>query len=302
MISLDAVLGDIAQQSVDVIVNAANTAVRAGGGHGVNGAVHRAGGPAIERECESRFPNGLAVGDAGATTAGSLPARWVVHVVGPDRTSGQDDPALVASCYRRALAVADDLGARSVAFPLLGAGAHGWPRKQAIAIALDSMAATDTRVREIRLVTSDDAVHRSIQRKIFLATPVRILQAVRLLHQHGYHRIRVLPGMSASGMHWRVRIADALSYTTGSRTDFAGGQVTVMSRPEGTALLILGALPPVAPTYDDPEYVAWYAALMDLVGQHDALPIAYADYFDDREGWEVGWCSGRRYPHPPRPR
>lgn len=299
MSSLDAVLGDITQQPVDVIVNAANPAVRAGGGHGVNGAVHRAGGPAIERECESRFPSGLAVGDAGATTAGSLPARWVVHTVGPDRTSGQDDPALMASCYRRALAVADDLGARSVAFPLLGAGAHGWPRQQAIAIALESITATDSRVGEIRLVTSDGAIHREIQRKILLATPMRILQAVRLLHRHGYHRIRVLPGMSPSGMHWRVRIAGDLTYTTGSGTDFAGGRVTAMSRPEAAAFLILGALPPVAPTHDDPAYVAWFAGLMDLLAQHDTVPIAYADHFDDREGWEVGWGSGRRYPHPP---
>lgn len=299
MSSLDAVLGDITQQPVDVIVNAANPAVRAGGGHGVNGAVHRAGGPAIERECESRFPSGLAVGDAGATTAGSLPARWVVHTVGPDRTSGQDDPALMASCYRRALAVADDLGARSVAFPLLGAGAHGWPRQQAIAIALESITATDTRVGEITLVTSDGAIHREIQRKILLATPMRILQAVRLLHRHGYHRIRVLPGMSPSGMHWRVRIAGDLTYTTGSGTDFAGGRVTAMSRPEAAAFLILGALPPVAPTHDDPAYVAWFAGLMDLLAQHDTVPIAYADHFDDREGWEVGWGSGRRYPHPP---
>jgi O-acetyl-ADP-ribose deacetylase (regulator of RNase III) len=95
------------------------------GGGGVDGAIHRAGGPAILRDCVARFPRGLATGDAGWTTAGDLPARWVIHTVGPNHRAGQRDRALLESCYRRALEVADELGARTVAFPLISAGTAG---------------------------------------------------------------------------------------------------------------------------------------------------------------------------------
>ena len=102
--------GDITQQQVDAVVNAANTRMRGGGG--VDGAIHRAGGPAVLADCKARFPDGLATGDAGWTTAGDLAARWVIHVVGPNRNAGQTDRSLLTSCYARALAVADELGAR----------------------------------------------------------------------------------------------------------------------------------------------------------------------------------------------
>ena len=108
--------GDITRQDVDAVVNAANRGMRGGGG--VDGAIHRAGGPSVLEDCIRRFPDGLATGDAGWTTAGDLPARWVIHVVGPNRYAGESDPDLLASCYRRALEVADELGARTVAFPL----------------------------------------------------------------------------------------------------------------------------------------------------------------------------------------
>ena len=98
-----AVRGDITQQRVDAVVNAANSAMRGGGG--VDGAIHRAGGPAVLEDCVRRFPDGLATGDAGWTTAGDLPARWVIHVVGPNRHAGQTDRGLLTSCYSRALAV-----------------------------------------------------------------------------------------------------------------------------------------------------------------------------------------------------
>ncbi len=106
---LTVVCGDITQQRVDAVVNAANAAMR--GGAGVDGAIHRAGGPAVLAECRRRFPEGLATGDAGWTTAGELPARWVIHVVGPNRHRGETDRSLLTSCYSRALAVADELGA-----------------------------------------------------------------------------------------------------------------------------------------------------------------------------------------------
>ena len=107
--------GDITRQDVDAVVNAANRGMRGGGG--VDGAIHRAGGPAVLEDCVRRFPNGLVTGDAGWTTAGAMAARWVIHVVGPNYTAGERDRSLLTSCYANALAVADGLGARSVALP-----------------------------------------------------------------------------------------------------------------------------------------------------------------------------------------
>ena len=119
---ITAVHGDITTQRVHAIVNAANNAMRGGGG--VDGAIHRGGGPAILRDCIERFPNGLATGDAGWTTAGDLPAEWVIHTVGPNYRAGQRDRALLVSCYRRVLEVADELGGRTVAFPLINQYGH----------------------------------------------------------------------------------------------------------------------------------------------------------------------------------
>lgn len=144
------VQGDITTLAVDAVVNAADTRMRGGGG--VDGAIHRAGGPAVLRDCIERFPNGLATGDAGWTTAGDLPARWVIHTVGPDRRSGQTDRGLLESCYSRALAVADELGARSVAFPLIGAGVFGWPLDEAAAAAIEAIRHTPTSVEDVTLV------------------------------------------------------------------------------------------------------------------------------------------------------
>ena len=147
---ITAVHGDITEQSVDAIVNAANSAMRGGGG--VDGAIHRAGGPAVLRDCIQRFPDGLATGDAGWTTAGDLAATWLIHTVGPNYNAGQRDRSLLESCYRRSLEVADELGARSVAFPLISAGIYGWPIHDAIAAAIETIAAADTRVDDVRLV------------------------------------------------------------------------------------------------------------------------------------------------------
>src|ERR687894_1737639 len=144
------VQGDITAQDVDAVVNAANNRMRGGGG--VDGAIHRAGGPAVLDDCRRRFPDGLATGDAGWTTAGDLPARWVIHVVGPNRNAGETDRALLVSCYARALAVADELGARTVAFPLVGAGAYGWPLEEAVAAPIEVFRTAETQVEEARLV------------------------------------------------------------------------------------------------------------------------------------------------------
>ncbi|HTM85410.1 MAG TPA: macro domain-containing protein [Mycobacterium sp.] len=142
------------------IVNAANNAMRGGGG--VDGAIHRAGGPAILQECIRRFPDGLATGDAGWTTAGELPADWVIHTVGPNYHAGQRDRSVLRSCYRRALEVADELGARSIAFPLISTGAYGWPLGDAIAAAVGTITTAGTEVTEVRLVAFDPEAHRQI--------------------------------------------------------------------------------------------------------------------------------------------
>ncbi|CAM3256696.1 O-acetyl-ADP-ribose deacetylase [Nocardioides dubius] len=150
---IHAVHGDITEQQVDAVVNAANNAMRGGGG--VDGAIHRAGGPAVLADCIERFPDGLATGDAGWTVAGDLPARWVIHTVGPNRHAGQTDRGLLVSCYRRCLEVADELGAASVAFPLISAGVYGWPKQDAVAAAVETLRSTPTRVREARIVAFD---------------------------------------------------------------------------------------------------------------------------------------------------
>jgi O-acetyl-ADP-ribose deacetylase (regulator of RNase III) len=142
---LSVVLGDITEQRVDAVVNAANRRMR--GGRGVDGALHRAAGPGLLEECVRRFPEGLATGAAGWTTGHDLPARWVIHVVGPNRTRGETDRALLVSCYANALGVADELGAGSVAFPLVSAGAYGWPLDDAVAAAVDTLRGTPTEVR-----------------------------------------------------------------------------------------------------------------------------------------------------------
>ena len=303
MTTLTAVLGDITTQPVDAIVNAANNAMRGGGG--VDGAIHRAGGPAVLRDCIARFPEGLATGDAGWTTGGDLPARWVIHTVGPNYAAGQRDRALLESCYRRALAVADELGARSVAVPLIRAGVYGWPLSDAVAVAVRTIAATPTRVVDARLVTPTQRILEELQDALAAETPLRILQGVRVLHQRGYHRVRVRPSVSPSGMHWRATLTapgqshSVLRYTTGGATAFAGGEVTLSTSPDAVADLILASWPDLRPTGDDPAYVAWYAELLARAEAAGRLPIAAADYFDDAAGWEIGWGSGMRYPHPP---
>ncbi len=158
------VQGDITQQDVDAVVNAANRAMRGGGG--VDGAIHRAGGPAVLADCVARFPDGLATGDAGWTTAGEMPARWVIHVVGPNHRAGETDRSLLTSCYARALAVADELGARSVAFPLISAGIYGWPKDDAIDAALDTLRDTPTQVDEARMVAFDRATYDEIRARL----------------------------------------------------------------------------------------------------------------------------------------
>jgi O-acetyl-ADP-ribose deacetylase (regulator of RNase III) len=161
-VELTLMQGDITRQRVDAVVNAANNAMRGGGG--VDGAIHRVGGPAVLEDCIRRFPRGLATGDAGWTAAGDLPARWVIHVVGPIHGRGSRDQ--LVSCYRRALEVADELGARSVAFPLVSAGVYGWPKRDAVDAALEGLRGTPTSVTEARMIAYDAATYDLIAERL----------------------------------------------------------------------------------------------------------------------------------------
>ena len=161
---LTVVEGDITRQDVDAVVNAANRRMRGGGG--VDGAIHRAGGPAVLADCVARFPDGLATGEAGWTTAGAMPSRWVVHVVGPNFSAGERDRSLLTGCYARALAVADGLGALTMAFPLVSAGIYGWPKDDAVDAAVETLRATPTDVRAARLVAFDAATYDLIAERL----------------------------------------------------------------------------------------------------------------------------------------
>ncbi|MDI6910407.1 O-acetyl-ADP-ribose deacetylase [Nocardioides sp.] len=155
------VLGDITTQEVDAVVNAANSRMRGGGG--VDGAIHRAGGDEILTDCIARFPHGLATGNAGWTTAGRMPSRWVIHTVGPNYRAGQTDRSLLVSCYRRSLEVADDLGASTVAFPLISAGIYGWPHDDAVLAAVKTLRAAESDIREARIVAFNSATLAGVQ-------------------------------------------------------------------------------------------------------------------------------------------
>ncbi|MGP3953148.1 O-acetyl-ADP-ribose deacetylase [Streptomyces sp. 7N604] len=155
MTNITLTLGDITDQSVDAVVNAANSSLLGGGG--VDGAIHRRGGPEILEECRAlraaQYGGGLPAGQAVATTAGRLPAGWVIHTVGPVWSDTEDRSATLASCYRESLRVADELGARTVAFPAISTGVYRWPLRDAARIALTTVRDTDTRtVTEARFV------------------------------------------------------------------------------------------------------------------------------------------------------
>lgn len=154
MTELQFVQGDITEVRCDAIVNAANSSLMGGGG--VDGAIHRRGGPEILAECKelrrTRYPDGLPTGQAVATTAGRLPARWVIHTVGPVYAKSEDRSGLLASAYRESLRVADELGAESVAFPAISAGIYGWPLDDAARIAVTTVRSAETSVREVIFV------------------------------------------------------------------------------------------------------------------------------------------------------
>ncbi|WP_199433569.1 O-acetyl-ADP-ribose deacetylase [Qaidamihabitans albus] len=168
MTDIRLVQGDITEQRVDAVVNAANSRLLGGGG--VDGAIHRAGGPDILAECrrlrETTYPDGLPVGQAVPTTAGRLPARWVIHTVGPLYAKSEDRSHLLASCYRESLRVADELGAGTVAFPAVSAGVYGWPLDSAAEIAVTSVRETASTVNDVWFVLLGSEVYQAFARAV----------------------------------------------------------------------------------------------------------------------------------------
>ncbi len=168
MTAITLVQGDITRQSADAIVNAANSSLLGGGG--VDGAIHRRGGPAILADCRrlraSQYGKGLPTGQAVATTAGELDARWVIHTVGPVFSREEDRSELLASCYRESLKVADELGARTVAFPAVSAGIYGWPMDDAARIAVETVRATRTAVEEVTFVLFDEPAYEAFTARV----------------------------------------------------------------------------------------------------------------------------------------
>ncbi|MFB7051962.1 O-acetyl-ADP-ribose deacetylase [Streptomyces vinaceus] len=162
MVRITLVHGDITAENADAIVNAANSSLLGGGG--VDGAIHRRGGPEILDACRalraSQYGKGLPTGRAVATTAGRLPARWVIHTVGPVWSRDEDRSELLASCYRESLRVAAELGARTVAFPAISTGVFGWPMDDGARIAVETArAAAAAPVEEVRFVLFDEKAY-----------------------------------------------------------------------------------------------------------------------------------------------
>ncbi|MFE5798061.1 O-acetyl-ADP-ribose deacetylase [Streptomyces sp. NPDC056503] len=165
MVRIVLVRGDITAEAVDAVVNAANSSLYGGGG--VDGAIHRKGGPEILAACRelraSRYGKGLATGRAVATTGGRLPARHVIHTVGPVWSESEDRSALLASCYRESLRVADELRARTVAFPAISTGVYRWPIDDGARIAVGTVRAAETEVEEVRFVLFDATAYAAFE-------------------------------------------------------------------------------------------------------------------------------------------
>jgi O-acetyl-ADP-ribose deacetylase (regulator of RNase III) len=168
MPTIECMQGDITAQEVDAIVNAANHTLLGGGG--VDGAIHRRGGPRILEECKklraTQYPDGLPTGRAAATTAGTLKARWVIHTVGPIYHNSRDPADELRSCHVQVLKIADELGAQSVAFPAISTGAYGYPVDQAAKAAIQAIRAAKTKVKLVRFVLFDKETLRVFEKAL----------------------------------------------------------------------------------------------------------------------------------------
>jgi O-acetyl-ADP-ribose deacetylase len=165
---IELVQGDITEQDVDAIVNAANSSLMGGGG--VDGAIHRRGGPGILAECKeirrTDYPDGLPTGQAVATTAGELSARWVIHTVGPVYARSEDRSGLLSACHTESLRVADEIGARTMAFPAISTGVYGYPLEEAAAVAVAAVRDAETEVEEVRFVLFGSDAYKAFERAL----------------------------------------------------------------------------------------------------------------------------------------
>ena len=163
---LTVIRGDITRELVDAIVNAANSSLLGGGG--VDGAIHRAGGPAVLAACKKvraeQYPDGLPTGGAVATTAGDLSATWVIHTVGP--VYGRGTRQELVSCYRRSMEAAGEIGARTIAFPLVSAGVYGWPLDDAAASAIEGVTESGVEMDEVRFVAFSPETEEALQKAL----------------------------------------------------------------------------------------------------------------------------------------
>jgi O-acetyl-ADP-ribose deacetylase (regulator of RNase III) len=162
------VQGDLTEEAVDAIVNAANSSLLGGGG--VDGAIHRKGGPAVVEACRrlraERYPGGLPAGQAVETPAGQLPARWVIHTVGPVYAAREDRSGLLRSCHVEALRVADALGCATVAFPAISTGVYGYPLDLAAPVAIGAVREARAGVQEVRFVLFDRPAYVAFERAL----------------------------------------------------------------------------------------------------------------------------------------
>ena len=167
------VAGDLTADDADALVNAANSGLLGGGG--VDGAIHRRGGPEILAACKelrrTRYPVGLPTGEAVATTAGKLRARWVIHTAGPRYWEHDDPSPLLARCHTEALRVADELGARTVAFPAISTGVYGYPVGEAAPVAVGAVLGAVTRVEEVRFVLFSPDAYEAFRAALGAAEP-----------------------------------------------------------------------------------------------------------------------------------
>jgi O-acetyl-ADP-ribose deacetylase (regulator of RNase III) len=167
-VRIELVQGNIVDLEVDAIVNAANSALQGGGG--VDGAIHRAGGPSILAECReirrTKFPEGLPPGRAVATGGGNLPARWVIHTVGPVYSATEDRSGLLASCHMESLRIADELSAETVAFPAISTGVFGYPVEEASVVAIEAVRRAETSVGQIRFVLFGRPAYEAFERAL----------------------------------------------------------------------------------------------------------------------------------------
>ncbi|QDZ42459.1 macro domain-containing protein [Corynebacterium sp. sy039] len=317
MTILKAVQGDITTQEVDAIVNAANT--QACDGCSVDSAIHQAAGHDLLEECIARFPNGLEPGKAGWTHGFNLSARFVIHTPGSNYQSGKIDRSLLESSYRNCLAVADELGVKSIAFPLINTDSYEWLLDDEINVAADTLSTATTRVKEIRIVTTDERIRSSLEYRLGRLTWLRLLQGVGVLHQRGYEGVRIYPGMGPTGLHWRMQItsqeyfepwpfseseyvpesdAPVLAYpmTAGSRV--GSGYITAATTPDEAADIILEEVPILAKKDNDREYVVWFQGLLAVATGLKLAPIAYAEYYDEDGKFSIGDIL---FPAPPKP-